>query len=981
MKGLDAMSPPSSSPASHSRVGLPFRRRRSSIPARVRIRGLLDRLVLAFVFGATFASTSNSNAQDEARSPSDRPLRVEVSSHRYLGDFWFRGFVEVDAAAKRSLYSESAAVCPVMSGPAARVYVVLDGTRAAIVGNARGPGLVRLRLPVEFGDDRPIEFEIVDTTVALGESTKWLDAWLRSRWFDNQRESYEEGYSEFLAKGLASRFGRDAPAGIRDFRRVGSREPPHPYDLFTGAAAMRESMQLDIVVASDDATDTDASKEDVRSIAAVSLEDHPFEEMRSGRPWHGSKLARFCPSDAIFARVRSLEEWFAIYDLVDDWGGSLLSALSIRGADRGIPDRYATQLGFGNETIARLLGTKLIGEFAVIVSDPLFQEGAGVALVLSPIHRQESALRGLLDAQRKAIASFDSARKLSKESILGVAVDVLESPSGSVRSWHCIIDGTDFFANSPALLRRIIAAARDETPSLVDVSDYHYYRALYPVDAEESAFIYLSQDWFRRITGPRFRIAHGRRRAALVAMQDLRWGWETALETRPSIDFDGLEEGRWIDASLRDRFGLGLDARSGAVTSAHYGSLSHPIAIDDVEVSTVSRHESEQYRRFRDSYRDYWRRFIDPVGIRLRRTNAAIDVETLILPLIENSIYDGIRGLVGSRNDSDSFSAPLPRTALGAVTLALNPLALPFDDWIGSPEFRISPEALGGSITLGVADGDPLFTGSASAGFALSTFIGFEEVLLTSFLISSLALPTFAAIEVRDADTIARDLEKVLRYARAKSDRRGGWDIGVDSHESPGTPKIRTVVVDLFILELRIHYAFVDRWLLLATRLDLLEEWIALVRQTPSIPFGDHVRLDIRPQNFALSARQMGLSWQDRAGKACAGNLAPLHRMTLARVEKDAATFLGYRPLCPDGGEYRFVNGEQVCTIHGSKPLPMRPLVPSSSAPAVRLIRRVDALGLDFSFTGDGLRTRLRMSLIPVTPPARAGEGGEQPDR
>src|SRR5260370_24915598 len=51
--------------------------------------------------------------------------------------------------------------------------------------------------------------------------------------------------------------------------------------------------------------------------------------------------------------------------------------------------------------------------------------------------------------------------------------------------------------------------------------------------------------------------------------------------------------------------------------------------------------------RFRDEYVQNWRRYFDPVGVRLALKDSEIRTEVYILPLIRNSEYDFLRNLTG----------------------------------------------------------------------------------------------------------------------------------------------------------------------------------------------------------------------------------------------------------------------------------------------------------------------------------------------
>ena len=66
------------------------------------------------------------------------------------------------------------------------------------------------------------------------------------------------------------------------------------------------------------------------------------------------------------------------------------------------------------------------------------------------------------------------------------------------------------------------------------------------------------------------------------------------------------------------------------------------------------------YREFVRGYQHYWRQFVDPIGVRIRRGGDRLQAEALMLPLIEGTEYTSMRRQVGGR------TMPMPDRADGA---------------------------------------------------------------------------------------------------------------------------------------------------------------------------------------------------------------------------------------------------------------------------------------------------------------------------
>lgn len=803
-----------------------------------------------------------------------------------------------------------------------------------------------------------------------GQKPRWLGRWARAHLENSLAPGDDPAYVAYYRTMLEQRFDVAGGSAGRAPDDRPLRSGVHPYDLFTGSAAIRESAQLDRFLAVGPGSSGSVPISEVRRL---DLEDHPFDSMRGGRAPVGSSLARLCPRDAVYVRIRSLQEWFRLADLADGWGGGFLTTVQVTGKDQGVFDRYARQLGLGNEVMARLVGTRVIGEFALIAGDPLLARGTGVAALFRARDDQGDAMRSLLDAQRQALALPGSGVRRQRREIEGVAVDLLETDDWTVRSYACTLGEVRVIANSPELLGRVIRAAAEPGLSLGQAADYRYYRSLFPLDDGESGFAYLSQDWFRRITGPAWRIAHGRRRSELRILENVRYAWQTAMEQGQDGDIESLRSAGLltVDRETLERLGVAVDPVTGEVRSERVGPLSHPRPVDELLAETVHVEEVQLYDRFREQYSRYWRQFIDPVGIRIGLSDDQLLVDTLILPLIDNSIYSTLRVMTGSEEGPGGSVPPLPETTVGAVNLHLNLEKSGLDRFLsevasagrrGRYPVAVDPAWFGRTLTFGVADGDlfltanPRMAGEMLQGFR---FGGLEELAFAG-LLSSLTLPVFAAVEVEDQESVSRLLGSLFDVARSSD--AGFLDLRLRHYQTAGVEPIHTVTLSLFVVELRVHYTFAGRWLLLATRPDVLVSWRDRVRaaRDGSTAFLDNGRLTLRPSAFDRAARTVGIVWQERVLDACRGNLVPLGRALRAGWFDRSEAFLGYRTLCPEGGRYEEREpGSVVCTLHGSWRSPTQPLGPARTAPAVRLVNRMESVTVGFRFTEDGLRTRL----------------------
>lgn len=58
--------------------------------------------------------------------------------------------------------------------------------------------------------------------------------------------------------------------------------------------------------------------------------------------------------------------------------------------------------------------------------------------------------------------------------------------------------------------------------------------------------------------------------------------------------------------------------------------------------TTVTESEADAYKQFVTEYSQYWRTFFDPIAVRVQATPERYRLETIVLPLINNSMYQSM---------------------------------------------------------------------------------------------------------------------------------------------------------------------------------------------------------------------------------------------------------------------------------------------------------------------------------------------------
>ena len=77
----------------------------------------------------------------------------------------------------------------------------------------------------------------------------------------------------------------------------------------------------------------------------------------------------------------------------------------------------------------------------------------------------------------------------------------------------------------------------------------------------------------------------------------------------------------------------------------------------EIPLDKATGEEADAYKAFLDEYNNYWCMYFDPIALRIQITPNATFFETIILPLIDNSIYTAVVAYVGWNAGSAGHAA------------------------------------------------------------------------------------------------------------------------------------------------------------------------------------------------------------------------------------------------------------------------------------------------------------------------------------
>ena len=851
-----------------------------------------------------------------------------------------------------------------------------------------------------------------------------------------------EKKAEEVARAIEQRSWRRGWAGRQGERRVDL------FDLFSGALAVQECLQLDTMRGRrpgepGDSANTGESAVKVTELAGPKVESHPWGKMLAVQQMAGKKpeigpLDLCVPEDQYYITFRSLTKLLEGVDAGDVWGSHLFNQAAKCAKTQRTADRLKTQLAMQTDPLTRPFYDLVVEEVALTGSDLYFREGADVTMLFRIKQPEVFRLRmdGFLETAAKSRP--DAVRSTGK---IG-AVDYVSvaTPDRAVHAFSAYPKpDLHVRSNSKPALERVLAAIAGEKSEkgekgvtrLGDSTEFKYIRTLMPRGSkQEDGLIYLSDPFIRRLVGPELKLTERRR---MLCYNHLRIIGHAAMLYRtqygkPAKSLDELADSGCAPApfatdtmgKLRTetlacacggKYSLAADGITGVCS--HHGYAHELTPCCEIPLDKVTAAEAKEYKQFVEQYSQFWRRFFDPIAVRVQLTPGQYRAETIILPLIDNSIYTGMAMALGGEPEPLD-ALPVPAKNIFSMVLRVNKeellkkgtpthgmfhemqqLGLPQKPGAVSLEDFLT-KGLGNQIGMHTYDSSPMFDFNLTGflGEMMGSFRGMgggmnSEVLPISFLIASLNSPVYLAAPVKDekiVDKFLDDLDDALAVL-ARQDERGGWfnldyDFYRIENSTPHAPRegskdrTRCYSVQFGPIKWRVFFARIDKALYIASKRFILDDLAAgknlgegpEVRAAIDGPTA-HAMIRIRPEHWKEILPTFQLGWAESSREACLNNLGPLSSVARAvaatsngqakptEMVREADVLHGAHSFCPDGGKYEVsADGREVrCSLHGTAMQPRQLLAPSPGSPMGRVMKDFDGLTAELTFLEDGL--------------------------
>jgi hypothetical protein len=428
------------------------------------------------------------------------------------------------------------------------------------------------------------------------------------------------------------------------FRRNRTGEIIELIELTSGSRAMEESLQF-MTMRDISTKESDRSMTvDVKTLKSPGLDVHNFDSMikKKMKVPGSSKLA---PYDCIYVRFDKIKNVFKVFDIADLFREDLPAFTDFIGESDDLKGKILQQLALKLNPPLRKFYGLAVDDCSFVLSDPYMIEGADLAIIFKLSNRV------LFDE------TVNSYRKSFRESVDGavqkdviykdVKINALTSPGGELRSYIFYIDDSAVLSNSLSLSKRIIDTTNGSERAVADNPDFRYLMEVH--NGPGDGFIYIGDDFVKRITGAPFKISELRRVNCEAAMKILTYAdnfYKIEKGAHPSID-DLVKNGYLAQEPLCPSGGK-YSITGGKVNCSKHGRLGHLENLSVNEVKFVTENEANLYNEFSENYKKYWSHYVDPVGIRIE-LNDLIKIRTVILPLTDDPDYKMIESFMGGK--------------------------------------------------------------------------------------------------------------------------------------------------------------------------------------------------------------------------------------------------------------------------------------------------------------------------------------------
>ena len=495
-----------------------------------------------------------------------------------------------------------------------------------------------------FTGDAPLQLTVrgtQPTTISLRPEpqpprvqTRLLQRWWRE--FNNsasdltRKGDYPPLVQEYLTSMLGQRLGLRPPILTRITQ--GASDDQQVFDVLLGTERLHLAKLRESIVAPRDAGPA----------------NQPIPQQVSWRPPpialtnmpEMEPMARHVPEECFYIRFGTFDNYLWLEDLLTSYGGDIGRMVKARGQEAKAGDRIRKQISLPQTVLAKVFGSQLIEDVALIGRDLYMQDGAAIGVLFQAkngtllsvsINQQRNQA---LAAERKAGATLETVK------IGGRDVSLLSTPDNRIRSFYAIDGKYHLVSTSRQIIERFLEAGEGKR-AIGDLPEFQRARTVMPLSRNDLIFAFMSTRFLSGLLAPQYQIELNRRMQALVDLELVSLAQlAAAAEKHPATTMEDLIAGGFLPAGFgRQADGSGPIIEADRVIDSLRGARGTFLPIPDVDLEQATAAENAKYVALAQTQLERWQQ-LDPIMAAIRREELGgkrerMTVEANISPVAE----------------------------------------------------------------------------------------------------------------------------------------------------------------------------------------------------------------------------------------------------------------------------------------------------------------------------------------------------------
>jgi hypothetical protein len=888
-----------------------------------------------------------------------------------------------------------------------RAYLVyptetrFEQKHAEFFGRLRGEGQVPLQLSYEIVSENPdgsrqVEVRQGEVEVSIPGEPVGTDRIFRS-WAEQQNIHFahllryypEETFFQYCLLQSMARYGVQPPPLPKRMPDKSALETDL-YRFFTGSQAIQEALQHDTLSAG-------TAMGDLNRHVSTLTPPNPrspdykklLEEKRTseGTEPKAHATSHLVPNDQYFLHFRSLDSLGQLLDLASQWGNNLMRLATVRAQDNRVRAKLEDQLCLQWGPMSDLFASDAVRGVTLTGADPFVLEGTDLTLIfdVKDFDQFDAAAAKWLEATQGKYPEM-----VSREfNYRGHTVTAHYTNDRAVSSFAARHERHLVYSNSHRAIRRVIDVAVDMSPSLADALDYQYVTTILPPsEAENSGYLFVSEDFIKRMIGPAAKISQKRRLQCfnnLVMLNNASLFYRLEHDRAPA-SLSELIEGRFIDPkSIVCPHGgsYAFDAEHDMCTCSLHNRLRYLTPNVELSVLNVSAAEAEQYERYKQRYQQFWQTVFDPLAVRITVADT-VRLEGCTLPFANGSMYRDLRTMV-DRNALPIDTSRIAPSALastvmvpGRQRIAQYLSMIPgVADVLKADPTLTDMQWVGDRMGLHFCDGEMILqidpTELSATDVPMMGQVPIQLQIMASAVVAAANVPVYVTLDVENREQAARLLEQLSKHVFLKGTAvMPGIQTKFDAYRLPDYKDHAVYVFSgqVYALKIRLHAALVGDQLVAATKPEILREVIdASTVETQRPPAEAHMLLRLNFQALDRLHDDLELYWAEKSRTACHRNISSIYNLCklyhtpVDGVPQLAMAKYGVTYFCPDGGTYALdVERDQVsCNIHGNRLESQQDPLPEHKSSFSQFVESLDEITSTLRFREDALITTVEI--------------------